>query len=459
VACQVPGISIIPVAQSYTMLTDTLRRSLIAPARTIRRHRLVGGLERLARHQAQNLKRLVKGKPVRLVGHGSMTLDRDDIRLARHWLARPQDWDNVAPIRAFEDAFRDFNRSGHAVAFSAGRAALYACLDALDIGSDDEVILPGYTCVVVPNALTYRGIRPIYADIELDTYGLDAAQLPKLVTRRTRAILLHHLYGLVCRDYEAIVAFARQRSIHVIEDCAHSTGATFRGQPVGNLGDVAFFSSEQSKTFNTVMGGVAVCNDGALGERLRSAQSRAGFQPPALTQQLLENVSLLYYSAKCPHRWLTADMVQLFHSGRRYQSTTHDEELGRKPTAYGAAMAPPIAALGLNQLAKLPSYNERRRATATDWNAWIDARGLKRPYVLPDSEPVFLRYPTLADPAQKENPVWAADELGVVLGVWFKTHVHPVARKVDNCPNATLAGVRPRHDVVLRSMLQPSVIA
>jgi perosamine synthetase len=419
------------------MATSSLKRTVLAPARTLRW--FARRVAALTRSQATNLARWIAGKPVALIGHGSMTLDRDDLRIARDWLRRPQDWRDPAPVLAFEEAFAAFNASANAFAFSAGRAALSACLEALDIGADDEVILPGYTCVVVPNAMIYRGIRPVYADIELDTYGLDAAGLARLVTPRTRAVLLHHLYGLVSRDYEAIVGFARQRGLAVIEDCAHSTGATWRGRPVGNLGDVAFYSSEQSKVFNTVMGGVAVTNDATMAERLARIQHRVGNQAIELTRRLLRNVPMLYYTYKSPHRWLARDLVELFSAQHRLVSTPALEEQGGKPTGYGAAMAPPIAAIGLNQLAKIAGYNHRRRAAAARWDTWALARGLTPPLVIPDSVPVFLRYPVMVSPSKKLDRRWAADDLGVDLGVWFRTQIHPVVRSVAGCPNAERA--------------------
>src|SRR3989304_4500748 len=128
------------------------------------------------------------------------------------------------------------NVSRHAFAFLGGRVALSACIHALGLAPGDEVILPGYTCVVVPNAFHYAGVRTVYADIELETYGLDAARAEEKITPNTRAILLHHMYGLVCRDYEDILALARRRGIRVIEDCAQSTGAGFGCAKGGDRG-------------------------------------------------------------------------------------------------------------------------------------------------------------------------------------------------------------------------------
>jgi len=98
-----------------------------------------------------------------------------------------------------------------------------------------------------------------------------------------------------------------------------------------------------------------------------------------------------------------------------------------------------IAALGLNQLRKVDRYNERRRQSIRRWDDWCADHGYAKPLVVPDSVPVFLRYPVLVEPEKKHKTAWAARNLGVQLGVWFVSHIHPVATRVEGCPNADIA--------------------
>src|SRR6185369_10783753 len=192
------------------------------------------------------------------------TLDLDDLELARNWLKLPAGWDALAPVTKFEQAFATWNGSREAVAFGAGRKALSACIHALGLQAGDEVIVPGYTCIVVQNAFDFAGITTVHCDIELETFGPDYQSVRRLITSRTKALLIHHLYGLVCRDFESLLTLARERGLKVIEDCAHATGAQFQGRHVGNFGDVGFYSTEWSKVLCTITGGVAVTNDAAL---------------------------------------------------------------------------------------------------------------------------------------------------------------------------------------------------
>lgn len=370
---------------------------------------------------------------------GSMTLDEDDVRIARRWLKDRSAWTDPHETKEFAAEFARWNGSRHSYAFFGGRVALSACIDALGLLPGDEVILPGYTCVVVPNAFQFAGIRVVYADIELDTYGLDAARVEEKITDRTRAIMLHHLYGLVCRDYEAILDLARRRRLRVIEDCAHATGAEFKGRKVGNIGDVGFYSCEQSKVLNTVMGGIAVTNDDALGARLKSFFDAAPLPDQDSIDRHLHTLILDYYRFKHPRRWILGELAQRRYGDKEVISTTQEEERGIRPAHYGQKMPAPVAAIGRNQLRKIDSYNAMRREQARSWDLWCEGMGYRKPLVVSGSVPVFLRYPVMVAPEKKQDLRWAEGSLGVSPGVWFSSNIHPVAARLADCPNADAA--------------------
>jgi dTDP-4-amino-4,6-dideoxygalactose transaminase len=279
----------------------------------------------------------------------------------------------------------------------------------------------------------------VYSDIELDTYGLDASLIQDEITANTKAILLHHMYGLVCRDYEKIMDIAKQNGLYVIEDCAQSTGALFRDQRVGNLGNVAFHSSEQSKVFSTIQGGVATTNDDLLAERLHEYRSRAIYADEKMIERQLYCTLIYYHLYKHPQRWWRGEWVYQKYRDKLIQTTTKQEERGIKPAYYGRKMPSPIAALGLNQLKKVDDYNQRRRQAARTWDEWCYLHGYKRPLIAPNSSPVYLRYPVMVEPEKKKDVSWAQRSLGVSPGVWFVSNIHPVDWPVHGCPNADQA--------------------
>lgn len=123
---------------------------------------------RILRNQVRNALNLLRDRPVTYPPLGSVTLDKDDVRLARQWLKDRSRWDDAEEVRQYEQDFAAWNGSKYAYAFMGGRVALSACIKALKLKPGDEVIIPGYnTCVVVPNSFAYAGVKVVYSDIEL----------------------------------------------------------------------------------------------------------------------------------------------------------------------------------------------------------------------------------------------------------------------------------------------------
>jgi dTDP-4-amino-4,6-dideoxygalactose transaminase len=165
----------------------------------------------------------------------------------------------------------------HAVAASYGRMAFYYILKALDLPAGSEIILPALTFWVVPALARVAGLTVVFADVDPATFTLSPEALERAITPATRAVVPTHLYGLPC-DMDAIVGIARRRGLAVIEDCAHALGATWRGRPVGTLGDAGFFSFQLLKPLNTYGGGMAVTNNAAIARRV-AALAEAGAWP------------------------------------------------------------------------------------------------------------------------------------------------------------------------------------
>lgn len=402
----------------------------------------VAAFLQIGRNQRRNVFNALRGHPLAPTSFASMTLDQDDIEIAERLLAERSRWDDHDVVIDYQRRFAEWNGTRHAFAFMSGREALSACLEALQLVPGDEVIVPAYTCVVVVNALRYAGINPVFVDIELDTYGADHADVARKITPRTRAILIQHAYGLVSRDCLPIMELARDNDIKIIEDCAHAAGAMLDGEKVGNLGDISFFSSERSKVFNTITGGFSATNDGEIARRLQELHERAAEPDDRQTAAILKNVILDYFGLKHPQRWWRGDLANIRHGRHRIVSTSKGEERGRKPAKYGQRMRAPVAAIGLNQLRKIDHYNMRRVRTARRWDEWCDASGYARPVIVEGSRPIFLRYPVLVEAERKANTAWALKELGVTLGVWFVSNLHPAPIHIDGCPNANVAVAR-----------------
>lgn len=172
--------------------------------------------------------------------------------------------------RLFEREFADFVGCRHAVAVANGSVALELALYALDIGAGDEVIVPPRTFVATASSVVLRGAKPIFADVDPDSGNITAESIKAVLTPRTRAIIVVHLGGWPC-EMDDIASLAREHGLKVIEDCAQAHGATYKGRPVGSLGDVAAWSFCQDKIMTTGgEGGMVTTNDPLLWERIWS---------------------------------------------------------------------------------------------------------------------------------------------------------------------------------------------
>ncbi|TYO92007.1 DegT/DnrJ/EryC1/StrS family aminotransferase [Desulfallas thermosapovorans] len=169
--------------------------------------------------------------------------------------------------REFEREFASFTGCRYAVAVANGTVALELALYALGVGPGDEVIVTSRTFIASASCAVMRGATPVMADVDPVSQNITAETIARCITPRTRAIIAVHLAGWPC-DMDSILDLARAKGLYVIEDCAQSHGATYKGRPVGSLGDVAAFSFCQDKIMTTGgEGGMLATNNREIWEK------------------------------------------------------------------------------------------------------------------------------------------------------------------------------------------------
>jgi len=169
--------------------------------------------------------------------------------------------------REFEREFAAFTGCPHAIALANGTVALELALYALGIGPGDEVVVTPRTFIASASCIVMRGAVPVMADVDPVSQNVTADTIRTVLTPRTKAIIAVHLAGWPC-DMTPILELARQHGLKVVEDCAQAHGATYRGQPIGSLGDLSAFSFCQDKIMTTGgEGGMLTTNDRNLWER------------------------------------------------------------------------------------------------------------------------------------------------------------------------------------------------
>jgi dTDP-4-amino-4,6-dideoxygalactose transaminase len=278
--------------------------------------------------------------------------------------------------RRFETEFAAFAGCDYAVAVANGSVALELALYALGIEAGDEVIVPSRTFVASASCVVMRGARPVFADVDPVSQTLTADTIRDVLSPKTRAIIAVHLAGWPC-DMDPIIGLAREHRLKVIEDCAQAHGATYKGRPVGSLGDAAAFSFCQDKIMSTGgEGGMLTTNDHQLWQRAWSFKDHG----KAYDAAHLQHTSPAF-------RWLHESF------GTNWRLTEMQ------------------AAIGRSLLAKLPRQLQRRRKNARMLNTWFSALPALR--ITPPPEEIghaYYKYYVFLRPESLRDG-WSRDRL------------------------------------------------
>ena len=179
-------------------------------------------------------------------------------------------------VNAFEHAFAEWLGVEHALSCCNGTVALHLPLLAIGIGPGDEVLVPSFTYIATANAVRYCGAKPVFVDCLPDTWNMDMEDAGRKVTPKTKAIIPVHLYGNPC-DMDAVMSFAAERRLTVIEDAAECHGGLYKGKRVGSIGDFGCFSFFGNKIVTTGEGGMVTTNHAAYADLRRRLKGQGMF--------------------------------------------------------------------------------------------------------------------------------------------------------------------------------------
>lgn len=267
-------------------------------------------------------------------------------------------------IKQFEKDYTEYYGIKYAVAFNSATAALHAAVVACGVKPGEEVIVPPYTFTSTATCVLMHNAVPVFVDIKPDIFCLDPAKVEAAITPRTRAIIPVHLFGHPA-DMDQIIAIAQKHNLKIIEDCAQSPGAIYKGKLVGSIGDCGIFSFTETKNIMTGEGGMLITNNQEIAEIARMIRNHG--------EVILEGQS---------QRTYRSDIL-----GWNYRMTEIE------------------AALGIVQFGKMDKLNQRRIELANylaDKLAEID--GLTPPAVYPDVKHVYYVFALKYDEARTGIP-------------------------------------------------------
>ncbi len=271
-------------------------------------------------------------------------------------------------VAAFEKAFAARHGVKHALATTSCTTALHLILAAMEIGPGDEVIVPAFTWIATANVVLYCGATPVFVDIDVRTFNMDPSKVAAKVTKRTKAIIVVHLFGL-CADVDAIAAAAP--GVPIVEDAACAAGAAYKGRHAGTLGVAAAFSFHPRKSITTGEGGMVTTNDARLARRADAMRNHGGDIPEEVRHSapkpyLLSDFHLLGFNYRMTDLQGAVGLVQLRKLDR------YIDERQRWAEFYARELA------GLSWL-RVPAMGNAYRHGWQSYVCFVDSRKAPRP--------------------------------------------------------------------------------
>ncbi len=315
-------------------------------------------------------------------------------------------------VATFEQEFgAHFAEGRPTVAVNSGTSGQHLGLLAAGVGAGDEVIVPSFTFAATGNSVALTGATPVFADIDPDTFTLDPESVRAAITPRTKGIMPVHLYGhpfLV----DQIEAIAREHGLAIFEDAAQAHGASWKGRPVGTIGDFAMFSLYPTKNMTSGEGGMVTC----------------------ATEELARGVRLL-------------------------RNQGMETQYANEVIGFNARMTDVHAAIGRVQLTKVDAWTEQRQANAAALNTGLAGlEGVKTPVVVDGAVHVYHQYTIRVDADERDRLRDALkDEHQVGSGVYYPIPNHRLPSLARFAPDLHLPETERAATEVLSLPVHPSL--
>ena len=367
-------------------------------------------------------------------------------------------------VRRFEGKFAKYIGVDHAIMVPSARYGFYLLLKSWGFGDGDEVIIPALTYFAIPALAKTAGVTPVFADIDLTTHVLSPKAFEAAITPRTKAVVPTHLFGTPC-NMDEIKKIAKKHKIKVIEDCAQSTGARFKGARAGSMGDAAYYTFGLTKNITTLSGAMITTNDDSLAMLLREEMDRA--TPADLKKSIQEAVTgtgMMIATHPMVYPWTLHPVIRL--GNKLGQDPIHErfgeaEKLYPELPSYYQESAPRAvqAAVGQKQLERIESLNGARAANGRFLDkALANVPNLTTPTYPKGSEAIYMSFVVHHDNRKGLECELRKRGVDTTIGYMSNCSDSPLfpEHKAD-CPNAKEAFEKLLHIPVHPNLTKPDL--
>lgn len=357
-------------------------------------------------------------------------LTKQDVLASLKFLFFPKYWSKLKTgdsLKKVESWLKNYFGVKYALLFDSGRSALYFTIKSLEIKPEDEIIVQAYTCIVVINAIKFAGAKPVYVDID-DTLNMNVEDLLKKINKNTKAVIIQHTFGIPA-DLNKIIEICRQNNIKIIEDCAHSLGATYKGRKLGTFGDASIFSFGSDKVVSCNRGGAIITNNQKISDKLADLKTHV---PDTPTIKIIQNLLHfpIFYIGKLSYSFGVGKLILLLAKKLNIINRIiyEPEKYGKQVLFYPAKLPNCLAEILFSQLKDLDDMNKHRIKIAKLYKEKIKNNLVLTPPIVDGA--IYLRFNILTREINKLKQLGKKNH--IIFGDWYNTVIAPKDIELKN---------------------------
>jgi len=374
----------------------------------------------------------------------SPNTEKDDLKLAFKTIFQIWKWKRGRAIEKIENEFKNYLGAKYAFSFNSARSALFVLLLSLDLEKNSEVLTQAFTCNAAINPILWAGLNPKYVDCQENDFNISIQDLKEKINKKTKVLIVQHTFGLPA-DMDKILEISKNHNLILIEDCAHSLGAEYKGKKVGTFGKASIFSFSRDKVISSVYGGMLVTNDDFLAQRIKNHYQKIK-QPSYfwIFQQLLHPLLM---------NWFVLPIYNFINLGKLFlilsqvfhllsKAVQKKEKKGMKPFYFPKKMSNALAVLALHQFQKLEKFNRHREKVASFYYQKLKNTSYELPFSFPERKNIFLRF-TVKHPKSHLIIFELWHKYNILIGDWYTSPIAPsdtslkkMRYKLGSCPVA-----------------------